>query len=119
MQKWILGTLLLAAPLSYAQVSTSVTSPTETTTSVQWVSKDSNDPVTIANGTGLALTIQIMVNASPNKVGGIDVKNCGDTSHVDAGSSAICSTNDASNPVSFASESATEPASGTYTVSKK
>lgn len=85
---------------------------------VNWVSHSSSEPVTINNGNGNSLTITINVAAStiPNvTVPGVNVKNCGQTKHIDAGSSAICTTHDAANPVSFASDSQ-NTASGTYQV---
>jgi hypothetical protein len=85
----------------------------------KWYSKNANDEVVIKNGTGDMLTIFISVDDSDanNQLSGISVDNCGTTQHVDAGSSAICSTVDATNPVTFSSDS-TNPASGTYQIKR-
>lgn len=74
---------------------------------VNWSSSNPSDIITINNGTGGPIAIFIQVQAtdmSGNPVDGIDVKNCGKTTHVNAGSSAICYTMDASNPVSFSAD---------------
>jgi hypothetical protein len=98
-------------------------------TPIQWISKTSSDVITINNGNSNDLTITINVNKPPviivnnnvinNNQGnippGINIKNCGDTKHIEAGSSAICSTNDASNPISFSTDSQT-PVTGTYII---
>jgi hypothetical protein len=83
-----------------------------------WISKNANDLVTIQNGAGLPLVIAITVNAGKTAAG-VTVKNCGTTNHVDAGSAAICSTNDANNPVSIASDTAMAIASGTYEIKQQ
>lgn len=83
---------------------------------VNWVSESFSDVVTIANGSGAALLIQITVAGSESAESpGIKVNNCGTTKTIKAGSSAICTTSDAKNPVSFSSD-ATTPASGTYQI---
>jgi hypothetical protein len=83
---------------------------------IPWTSKNSTDEVTINNGNGNRLTITINVDKNLNITSptGVNVKNCGNTSHIDAGSTAICTTIDASNPVSFSSDSPTNKVSGTY-----
>ena len=94
---------------------------------VKWTSINSSEETTINNGNGEMLTITIVVDKIPTlnpslpnslnpKSPGINVKNCGDTRHVDAGSSTVCTTKDAVNPVSFSSDSPTDKASGTYTI---
>lgn len=92
-------------------------------TETNWISHGSSEPVTINNGNGNNLTITITVDgsatASPNaSVPGVTVKNCGKTQRIDPGSSAICTTNDAVNPVSFASDSQ-DTATGTYKIEQK
>lgn len=82
---------------------------------MNWTSKGSNDPFTIQNGSGTPITIAINVNGGPTNTPGVNIKNCGNTTHINAGSSAICSTNDANNPVTLTSDS-TMPASGTYQI---
>lgn len=93
---------------------------------VKWVSKGTQDPVTIANGQGEPITIQISVDKTvvvdaknDNKEtvsAGINIKNCGSTTHVDSGSSVICDSADATNPVTFTADSETVIASGNYQV---
>ena len=85
-------------------------------TIISWISKDQTDEVTINNGTATPINITITVAGDPvNKLPGIHVKNCGKTTHVDAGSSAICGSSDPNNPVSFSAED-TKGASGTYQI---
>jgi hypothetical protein len=82
---------------------------------VTWVSKDASNEVTIQNQSGQTFTITINVNASAiPKKGGVDVRNCGSVGHINAGSSAICTSSDSQNPVTLKSDSATDSASGTY-----
>ncbi|MEO8400511.1 MAG: hypothetical protein ABI597_01785 [Gammaproteobacteria bacterium] len=101
---------LASTPYSFAQPETSDKILGSLT---NWLSKDSTDLVSIQNGTGIHLVITITVNRGG---AGVSVKNCGTTTHIDAGSSTICSTNDAINPVTLSSESGTSPATGTYLV---
>jgi len=86
--------------------------------SISWISKNSTDEVTINNGNANKLTITINADKSSNtaNTAGVNIKNCGNTTHIDAGSSAVCTTNDASNPVSFSSDSQIYKASGTYVI---
>lgn len=111
---------------SYAQTAVVATLPT-VGAPVKWTSINSSEETTINNGNGNMLTITIVVDKIPTinpslpnspspKSPGINVKNCGDTRHVDAGSSTVCTTNDAINPVSFSSDSPNDKASGTYTI---
>lgn len=78
-----------------------------------WLSKNLTDPVSIQNGTGFPLIISITVDKNSAAV---NVKNCGTTTHINPGSSTICMTSDARNPVTMISESGTTPASGTYQI---
>ena len=80
-----------------------------------WLSKNSNDPFTIQNGAGTPIVIEINVGGSGPIAAGVNVKNCGETTHINAGSSTICSTNDATNPVTLTSDG-TNPAAGTYQI---
>lgn len=111
---------------AYAQTSVIATIPT-VNAPVRWASANSSEETTINNGNGNKLTITIVVDKIPTgnpslpnalnpKSPGINVKNCGDTRHVDAGSSTVCTTQDAVNPVSFSSDSPTDKATGTYTI---
>lgn len=84
---------------------------------IQWTASKS-EPVKIENGNGTNLTIQITVSGTENSPG-IILQNCGKTTNIKAGSSAICTTSDANNPVMFASDSALEPAMGTYQITEK
>ena len=108
----ILSICCLVTTSAYALESTIVTNPTFLQT--KWISKNSNDPVTIQNGAGISLVISITVNPGPSVAAGVNVKNCGTTTYIAAGSATVCSTNDPNNPVTLTSDSATTPATGTY-----
>ncbi|VVC74975.1 hypothetical protein AQUSIP_02490 [Aquicella siphonis] len=112
--------LMLAMGAAHAQIS-SVTNVITPSAPTDWSSKNSNDVVTINNGTGNLLTITITVTkpatSQPNPAG-VNINNCGDTKHIDAGSTAICTTNDSNNPVNFSSDSQTDAASGTYVIAQ-
>ena len=87
---------------------------------VNWVSKSSTDDVVIQNGSGATLVIEINVINNPHSnATGIDIKNCGATTHIKAGSSGICTTTDATHPVSFSSDNPSDPASGTYQIKQE
>lgn len=83
-----------------------------------WLSKNSSDPFTIQNGAGTPIVIQINVGGSSPNSSGVNVKNCGNTSHINPGSSTICSTNEDNNPVTLTSDS-NYPAYGTYQIKQK
>jgi len=83
--------------------------------SINWTSRDSRDEVTINNGTGKPMTVQItVIQNADNDAPGIDITNCGNTTHIDAGSTAIC-ISDGSNPITFESDSAALT-NGTYQI---
>lgn len=84
--------------------------------SVNWTSKNPADVITIKNGNGLQLIISITVDQNS---AGLSIKNCGTTTALKAGGAAICKTSDAANPVSFSSDNASKPATGTYQVIQK
>lgn len=116
MNKNLMAALLfLYLPLALAQ-----TSPEKPSfPPVNWVSNGSSDEVTIQNGNGAHLIIQINVIGNQDaRAPGIDIKNCGKTTHVKAGSSAICTTSDAVDPVTFSSES-NDTATGTYQIKQE
>lgn len=91
---------------------------------VNWISKGAFDNVIIENGNSQQLTIQVSVDKTITIQGakkdtvsaGINIKNCGDTTHLDPGSSAICSSTDKQNPVTFSSDNESSLATGTYQV---
>lgn len=88
---------------------------------ITWLSKNSSDEITINNGNSNKLTITINVDKNinvPDSVG-INVKNCGNTTHIAGGSSGVCTTNDPANPVSFSSDSPSIEASGTYAIKQE
>lgn len=91
---------------------------------INWISKNSTDEVVVQNGNGAPLVVQINVinNQDPDSPGfdapGINIKNCGSTTHVRAGNSAICTTSDATHPVTFTSDSS-DPAMGTYQIKQQ
>lgn len=80
---------------------------------ISWISKNGDEPISIQNGNNIPLILKIVV--SPGGAG-INVKNCGTTVHINPGSSAICKTNEAINPVTFSSDQNTQAATGTYTI---
>lgn len=95
------------------------TTPTATSPIISWVSDSASDKVTIENGTGAMLNIVLNVNDDGSgKASGINIINCGETTHIDPGSSAICKTNDPKNPVTFNSDSA-NIATGTYQITQE
>jgi hypothetical protein len=126
--RYALGLILSSvAVITFAQApTTTIITPSQT---VKWTSKNSSDVVTINNGSGNLLTITITVNkpaiaqTSPNSPSitfpGVNLTNCGNTTHIDAGSSGVCTTKDPSNPVSFNSDSPTYMATGTYSIIQK
>ncbi len=81
---------------------------------VEWSAAPGVD-VKIENGSGASLIAQITVHGTEGSAG-IKLVNCGDTLFIKAGSSAICTTRDPKNPVTFSSDSATDTATGTYQV---
>lgn len=95
------------------------TPPATTTPAIPWASNGATDKVTIENGNGAELNIVISVNDDASSdPAGINVQNCGDTKHIDAGSSAICVTNDADHPVTFSSDKE-RAATGTYLITQQ
>lgn len=82
----------------------------------QWTSKDSDDHITIQNGAGSSILILINVNSGGPNTPGVNIDNCGTTKHINSGSSTVCETNDAANPVTITSDSPSNSASGTYQV---
>lgn len=86
---------------------------------ISWMSKSSSDTVTVQNGNGTPILIVItMVKSGETDTSAINVKNCGTTNRLAAGSSVICSNSDANNPVSFSSDSAST-ATGTYQIKQQ
>lgn len=87
---------------------------------VSWISKTAGDMVTIENGTGATLNIVISVTTDPlsEDPAGINLKNCGGTTHIGPGSSAVCITSDIDHPISFSSDKTT-PATGTYQITQQ
>ena len=79
----------------------------------KWMSKNPSDLVTIQNGAGLPIIILISVDKNSSS---ITVKNCGTVTKIEAGSSAVCTTNDASNPVTINSDNPNTPAVGDYQI---
>lgn len=81
-----------------------------------WISKNSNDPISIQNGAGTRIFIVINVSGGGANAPGVTVKNCGTTNYIKSGSSTVCETNDNKNPVTLTSESVSVPATGTYQI---
>lgn len=84
---------------------------------VNWVSHPGEE-IKIENGNGAKIMIQITVTGSANAPG-VNVTHCGQTTSIKSGSSAICTTNDSANPVTFVSDSTTESAMGTYQITEQ
>lgn len=84
---------------------------------VNWVSHPGEE-IKIENGNGAKIMIQITVTGSANAPG-VTVTHCGQTTSIKSGSSAICTTNDSSNPVTFVSDSTTEASMGTYQITEQ
>jgi hypothetical protein len=124
-KKLMLATLVMglaAISMAYAQqivVEQPTAPPVASSQLIPWASNGGSDKVTIENGNGASLNIVINVNddASPDPAG-INVQNCGDTKHIDAGSSAICVTSDSKNPVMFSSDEE-YAATGTYQITQQ
>lgn len=112
----IIGLSITAIATSHFSNAQPTTNNSSTSSNIHWVSKSTQDPVTIANGNGVSIVVEILVDKTGS---GINLKNCGMTTHVDAGSSAICSNTDSSNSVSFTSDSMDKPAMGTYQIKQQ
>ncbi len=113
--KHILASVFSLGILASAHAANLVQTASEPFPTVNWTSKNAAEEVTIQNGTGASLVIQIKVKSDPTlKLTGVDVKNCGETVHINAGNSAVCTTNDPKNPVTLKSDSMNAPASGEY-----
>lgn len=118
MKKFIpMFVVLLATSKVCAQNTTIVTDKDLVT---RWESNKSDptaapgsDVITIQNGNGANIQVIITVD----KIGsGINVKNCGTTTYIEAGSTAICTTSDSVNPVNFTASDPNKIASGTYQI---
>jgi len=103
----VIVTSIFLICLAYAQEQNqpSLTAPQK------WISKTSNDTVTINNSAGVQLQVTIVVDKPGS---GINLKNCGNTSHVDAGSTAVCLSQDPNNQINFTADSSAQPATGHY-----
>lgn len=101
--------------LVYAQAPVQPVNPPSPVT--PWVSNTSTEKVTIDNGTGAKLSIMISVDRRSEDSPGINVDNCGKTTHIDAGSSGICVTVDPRHPVTFTSDN-DRPATGSYQITQ-
>src|SRR5258708_7182458 len=119
MEDWVMNKVLMVSLIS-AAVFTSTFVNAQTTVVekfsfplVNWLSKNINDDIKIENGTSAAIVVQINVDKNSAN---IIIKNCGETSQIKAGSTAICLTNDAKNLVSFSSDNSTHPAFGNYQI---
>ena len=107
---------LLSSSLLYADSSPGSFPPTS------FASNSPSDYVVIENGNGVPIIILITVAGSAAiksngpTASGIEVKNCGSTSHINPGSTAICQSTDSSSPVTLSSDSNNMPATGTYQI---
>jgi hypothetical protein len=111
--------VFLALPLlTYGQIMETTADKT-TFPVTEWISKDATDPVTIQNGAGTPILIVIHVTSPGANGPGVNVKNCGTTTTIKAGSTTICDTSDAANPVTLTSDSSSLSATGTYQIKQK
>lgn len=84
-----------------------------------WVSKNSSEDVTIKNETGAPFDVVVtVINNTTSDAPGANIKNCGSTTHLKAGSSVVCKVIDADHPVIISSDS-NEFATGTYQIKPK
>lgn len=72
-----------------------------------------NDTVTIQSGSGIHTEVQISVDHNST---GANLTNCGGTTHLSPGSSAICVTDSPTKPITIASDNLSRPAVGTYQI---
>lgn len=108
---------LLTISSVYAQNTTIITDKDLVT---RWESNRSDpraapgsDVITIQNGNGANIQVIITVDKTGS---GITVKNCGTTTKIEAGSTAICTTSDSVNPINFTASDPNRIASGTYQI---
>ena len=117
MKKIILGIIsliLIVAPCFADTLPDSSQKPSFPLT--KWLSKNPTDSVTIQNGAGLPIIILVSVDKNSSSV---SIKNCGTVTKIEAGSSAVCTTNDATNPVTINSDSPNTPAIGEYQIKQQ
>lgn len=113
--------IIMLSSASYAQVynpnyGTGLNVPNaESSQYIRWTSKSASDVISFQNGTGATLVIQITVDNNLDKTG-ININNCGTTSHVDSGSTVICVTRDSRSPVYFVTDNPNRAVSGLYVV---
>lgn len=84
-----------------------------------WLSQGSTDSISIQNGSNVPILIVINVAGSEDSTPGVNLKNCGTITHINAGSSAVCASTDASNPVTMTSDTGSKTASGTYQIKQQ
>ena len=113
MKQFLLLACLLLLPL---QVFADDAPDKSVSSAISWTSVNTDDVITIQNGNGIPLTIIITVSGKGSP---IKVKNCGTTGVVQPGSTAICTSTDASTPVSFADDNNDKPANGTYQIKQQ
>lgn len=82
----------------------------------KWISKNPTDFVTIQNGAGLPIIVLISVNKNSSSV---TVANCGTVTKIEAGSSAVCTTNESTKPITMNSDSPSMPAIGDYQIKQQ
>ncbi len=85
---------------------------------VRWMSSNQQDTITIENGNNMSIAVSITVDKSTSNSAGIIISNCGGTSSVSAGSTAVCYNNNGVTPITFSSESS-NIATGSYQVSQR
>lgn len=88
-----------------------------------WSSTHSKDVVNIQGGSGFGtyylvqIYVNNMYNGSTNHLAGINIKNCGNVSHVSPGSTAVCTLSYTNPTISFSSDDDHAPAYGLYQIS--
>lgn len=103
---------LFATMLAFAQ---EAPAPSPVFPPVDWTSYNTSDTISVENSTTMVLLLFVSVatNNNPNAPG-INIQNCGSTSHISAGSSVICPLKKS---VTFTSDGG-KIASGTYQIMK-
>lgn len=83
----------------------------------EFSSTNSRDAVTIANGSDSSIQVVIYVDRGDSQTTtGISVQNCGEVTHVAAGSTAVCSTSGGNTPILITSDNGAKSASGSYQI---
>lgn len=90
-----------------------------------WTSENSSDVVTIQSSVGDTYFYAVQIYVSKTILGvpstpstGVNVKNCGNVTHINPGSSAICQISNNNPTVTFSSDKADQAATGVFQVER-